>query len=288
MNTEEKKIDISAVIPTIGEKSLHKLIGNLNSGTVIPKEIILIYPPNEKKTLNENSYDNLRIMNSLKKGQVAQRYWGIKNTNYDLILQLDADISMKKNTLEELLKAYNLKGPKVAVGAKVKIINSKKKQSVAGDKLKKVFNFIGGGNINIVDKKKEFRFDHWFVNYSQPLKSQFVNLIPGGCILFNKKYYENFDYYPLNGHAIGEDLINSLYLRKYGNNLFFQKTAEVYQPKSTGYDHHNTKELYIFLVKIFKIKKHICKIAKGNIFRYYIWYIYFVVVSITKFIIHKK
>ena len=35
-------------------------------------------------------------MNSFKKGQVAQRYWGIKNTNYDLILQLDADISMKK------------------------------------------------------------------------------------------------------------------------------------------------------------------------------------------------
>ena len=287
MNAVKKKIDLSTVIPTVGEKSLNKLIENLNTGTVIPKEIILIYPPKIKKTLNENSYDNLRIIHSSKKGQVAQKFWGIKNTNYDLILQLDSDISMKKNTLEELLKAYNLKGPKVAVGANVKIINSKKKKNVVGEKLKKVFKFIGGGNINIVDTEKEFRFDHWFINYSQPLKSQFVNLIPGGCILFNKKYYKNFDYYPLNGHAIGEDLINSLYLRQYGNNLFFQKTAEIYQPQSTGYDHQNIKELCFFLVKNFKIKKLICKIAKGNIFRYYVWYVYFVVVSTTKFIIQK-
>ena len=152
MNGVKKKIDLSAVIPTVGEKSLNKLIKDLNSGTLIPKEIILIYPPRTKKTLNENSYNNLRIIHSPKKGQVAQKFWGIKNTNNDLILQLDSDISIKKNTLEELLKAYYLKGPKVAVGAHVKIINSKK-QSVVGDKLKKVFNFIGGGNSNIVDKK---------------------------------------------------------------------------------------------------------------------------------------
>ena len=118
-------------------KILNKLIEDLNSGTVIPKEIILIYPPKNKKTLNENSYDNLRIIHSSKKGQVAQKFWGIKNTNYDLILQLDSDITIKKNTLEELLKAYYLKGPKVAVGANVKVINSKKKNIVVGEKLKK-------------------------------------------------------------------------------------------------------------------------------------------------------
>ena len=49
MNTVKKKIDLSAVIPTVGEKSLNKLIEDLNSGTVIPKEIILIYPPKIKK-----------------------------------------------------------------------------------------------------------------------------------------------------------------------------------------------------------------------------------------------
>ena len=38
MNGVKKKIDLSAVIPTVGEKSLNKLIKDLNSGTVILKK----------------------------------------------------------------------------------------------------------------------------------------------------------------------------------------------------------------------------------------------------------
>ena len=280
--------DISVVIPTVGEESLIKLIEELKVGTVIPREIIVVCPKRQFKSLNNKLCKNITVLKSTKLGQVAQRFLGIERASYNIILQLDADIIIKKNTLEELLKAYHLKGPKVAISANIKIFdfNNQIINSVfIESKIKKVFKFLGGGNVNSVDHKNEFRFDSWFDKYQQPNKSKYVNVIPGGCILFNKKYYKNFDYYPLQGHAIGEDILNSIYFKQYGNKLYFEKKAVIFQPKSSGYDHATFKQLFYFLLKMYIIKKIACKLANGNIYRYNVWFIYFIIISIIKYIL---
>ena len=288
MIRENKTKGISVVIPTVGEESLINLIEDLKVGTVIPKEIIVVCPKKKINLFNNKICKNVIVLKSTKSGQVAQRFMGIQRASYNIILQLDADIILKKNTLEELLRAYHLKGPKVAISANVKvfdfnnqIINSIFKEN----KIKKVFKFLGGGNINILDDKDEFRFDSWFVTYEQPNKSKYVNVIPGGCTLFNKKYYRNFDYYPLKGHAIGEDILNSIYLKQYGNKLYFEKKAVIFQPKSSGYDHVTFKQLFYFLLKMYIIKKIACKLVNGNIYRYHLWFIYFFIISIIKYML---
>ena len=122
-----------------------------------------------------------------------------------------------KNTLKELWNTHLFFGEKVAIGPR--IIHSldgvylEKKQK---KKWKNVFNILGGGNINIVSNQNPFRFDSWYQDWQPPEKSGFVNILPGGCIMFNKTNYINFDYYPLKGKATGEDILNSVYFKKYG------------------------------------------------------------------------
>ena len=281
-------LKVSVVIATVGEGSLKTLIEQIKSSSCVPDEIIVVYPTVEMVKKIFIKFNDILVIRSPKSGQVAQRSLGISKAKNNCVLQLDADIQIKNNTIEKLVKAYNALGPKVAVGPKFKILNSKDPVKNKKKKLfKSIFKIFGGGNINIVDKNKPFRYDCWFFEYKQPKLSGYTNVLPGGCILFNKNYYKNFDFYPLEGKALGEDLLNSVYFQNYGCKLFYVSEASIYLSEEGIYSYKSVKHLIYDLKKIYEIKYLVCILAKGNVIRFHVWYYYYIIISIVKFFLKK-
>ena len=148
-NIYRKNFKLSIVIATVGEETLNKLIKQIKSSTFIPDEIIIVFPTVDMvKNITLKPKDIL-IFRSPKSGQVAQRYYGISKAKNKYILQLDADIEIKKDTIEQLIKSYIINGPKIAVGPKIDYLNKNKinkKNKYRAWKF--VFQIFGGGNIN--------------------------------------------------------------------------------------------------------------------------------------------
>jgi glycosyltransferase involved in cell wall biosynthesis len=289
-NLDLKNFKLSIVIATVGEETLKKLIKQIKSSTFIPNEIIVVFPEVDMvEKIFLKSKDTL-IFRSPKSGQVAQRCYGISKAKNKYILQLDADIEIKKDTIEQLIKSYIINGPKIVVGPKFDYLNKKKinkKNKYRAWKF--IFQIFGGGNINVFDLNKPFRYDSWFYDYKQPKKSGHTNVLPGGCILFNKDYYKNFDFYPLKGKALGEDLINSVYFQSFGCKLFFEVKSTIYLSEEGVYVYKNIYNLIIDLIKIYKIKRFVCILAKGNLYRFHLWFCYYILLSLLKHtLIHKK
>ena len=281
-------IDVSVVIPTIGEENLSKLIKDLLNGSRIPKEIILVYPPNYNFLKTKISNKVIMIKSKIK-GQVFQRKYGIEKASYDTILQLDSDLTIFKNTLKELWDTHSFHGKKVAIGPRIihsyDGVNIEKKQK---KKWKNIFDILGGGNINVISNQKPFRFDSWYHDWLPPENSGFVNVLPGGCIMFDKTYYINFDYYPFEGKATGEDLLNSVYFREYGFKLYVNIKAKIIHPGFNEYTHFRLKDLCHYLVKVYKIKFKVCNIASGNFVRLHLWFFYYTLGQIIKFFFSNK
>ena len=296
MNFDQKKTKInsknfklSIVIATIGEESLKKLINQIKSSTFIPDEIIVIFPTADMIKKINFKCENILLYRSPKSGQVAQRSYGISKARNKYILQLDADIEIQKDTIEQLVKTYIINGPKIVVGPKFdylnKINSNKKNKFIA---LKSVFQIFGGGNINIFNIKKPFRYDSWFYDYKQPKISGYTNVLPGGCILFNKTYYKNFDFYPLKGKALGEDLLNSVYFQNYGCKLFYEVKSIIYLSEEGVYIYKNIYNLIKDLIKIYKIKYLVCVLAKGNFYRFHLWFCYYIILNVFKHALRPK
>ena len=286
---KEKKFPMTVVIPTIGEKNLVDLITQIKTSSFVPNEIIIVYPTKEKvKKINHN-FDNVKIIRSPKSGQVAQRSFGIEKAKNNYILQMDADLKIKKDTIKKLISSFKKFGPKVAVGPKMDFLNEAniKYRGVNFKKWKKIFKVFKGGDVNIVSKKDPFRYDCWFDEFVQPKVSGYTNILPGGCILFDKTYYKNFDFYPFSGKALGEDILNSIYFQNYGCKLYYEANSKIVHPEPGFYSYDTIKQLFNDLILIYKIKFLACRLAGGNVIRYHTWFCYYTFITIMKFMLKK-
>ena len=250
---------ISVVIPTIGEKILHKVIKKLLSGTIIPNEILLVFSENDKENaFAYNNYENTKILFCPFKGQVKQRIFGFRNANNKYVLQLDSDILVSRNTIE-LLFGQIIKNSKCCISPKIvnKDLLKKKfvaKQSQSG-KITKWGNSI------------------WFSNANYPNKIQELEWLQGGCIMHSKKNLIIDNYYPFKGKAYGEDVIHSCLLRKNKIKLYLNPDIKVFEiGNDTNLSYLNFKELSEFLKNNFLSKFIIVKLIKGSYFLFFIWF----------------
>ena len=105
---------LSVVIPSLGGDCLQHTISSLNSGSVKPDEILVCLPSASSiKQVNIN-YDNTRLINVGEYGQVAQRIFGFKESQYEYVLQLDDDIILENKCIEKLMISIK-KNNKLAV-----------------------------------------------------------------------------------------------------------------------------------------------------------------------------
>jgi len=268
---------ISVVIPTIGEKILHKVIHRLLQGTTMPNEIVLVFPEEYKNKASEyQNYKNTKIVISMIKGQVAQRILGFKIAHYEYVLQLDSDILVNKKTLSLLLEQYD---SNKNMCLSPKIINK---------------DFLKSNNYNNYKKKYAGKItlwgsSIWFGKNNQPKNNIEVEWLQGGCVLHIKKNLILENYYPYKGKAYGEDVIQSCILKNEKKiKLIYCPTIKVIEIACSQNIHNfNLKSVLEFIKNNYLSKKKIIKINNGSYSMFYIWFILFILKRMKIFIIRK-
>ena len=100
-------INVSVVIPTLGQKKLIKVVNYLNQDRNFKiSEIILSIPRNKYnhiKNITKN-IDNVKIVCNAKKSQVLQRIKGFKEAKEKDVLQLDDDTFISAKDINILKK----------------------------------------------------------------------------------------------------------------------------------------------------------------------------------------
>lgn len=93
---------ISVIIPTLNEgKYIHKLIKQLKQQTIKPDEIIVVDGDSEDDTVKKAK--GAKIIKTYVRSPAHQRNLGAKKAKGKYLLFVDADMTLPKNTIEQLL-----------------------------------------------------------------------------------------------------------------------------------------------------------------------------------------
>lgn len=230
--------DISIVIPSIGGEVLLKTISFINSGTLVPKEIIVVVPNEFIHRIPNLTLPNLHFEVVGFKGQVAQRAHGFKIAKSDFVMQLDDDICVDSKCIEKLLDGLKSLGSGHSVGPSIFYKETNSTVYSLGTGLSKYIKnlksyFLSGaawgvkrmGTISSNGVGFGYDYDLNKEEYSR------TEWLAGGCVLHFRSGLILESYFPLKGKAYGEDLIHSYLLGKAGVKLYNVKSAICYIEK---------------------------------------------------------
>ena len=213
---------ISVVIASLGGASLKKTIRELNSGTIIPDEILICLPDNSEN-LSEIKDENVVFTICSCEGQVQQRSIGFKNVRNSVVLQLDDDVSLCKDSLEKMLFYLKIKGQGNVVGPIYYNFKTGRCISELSEGLKGFIRniyeyFVCGAPWGY---KRMGTVSPFGFNYGVDPKHSEERLygsewLPGGCVLSYKKDLILDNFFPYQGKAFCEDIINSFLRKKIG------------------------------------------------------------------------
>jgi GT2 family glycosyltransferase len=262
-------LNLTIVIPTVGEESLLKVVKNLNSNISRPKKIlIVIYKENLIKIDKEiNNYDNVEIATTNLPGQVHQRVEGFKLAKTNFVMQLDADCFIDNQSIIEMIN-FLKSNDKTSVGPCFLDIknNLPIHKLINESKIKRIIKnlVLGFPNDNKIMGKISKAGTNFGVD-SNFLKEDVIQVewIPGGCSMHYKKNLCLKNYFPFKGKAYYEDLIHSKILIQNDIKLFIIKKAIC----KTEFPIFPTKlkEFFMYL----KSYNYSCKIYKVGIVRKY-------------------
>jgi glycosyltransferase involved in cell wall biosynthesis len=214
---------VSVVIPTLGGESVWETIECLNSGTLVPEEILLCIPETETHRVNGRVVPNVTILPTTCRGQVAQRARGFRAARSPLVLQLDDDIMLDRDCLERLVEFLGTEtglavGPELydrATGRYRSFLarDPTTKTGVAESILYWVINGPAGYQPGQIGRAG--------INMGVPQSGDYRGLawLPGGCVLHRREELELSDFYPFPGKAFAEDLFHSALLTRKGIKL---------------------------------------------------------------------
>jgi hypothetical protein len=227
----ENFLNLTIVIPTVGEKALLGVIKNLNSTISRPKKIlVVVYKENFIKINKDiNIYDNVEIVQTNSSGQVNQRVEGFKLALTDFVMQIDADCYIDNQSIKAMIDFLKT-DENISVGPCFFDINNNLPihKLNSNNRMPQIIkNLILGfpNNNSIMGKVSKsgtnFGVDFFFLKK----KAIQVDWIPGGCLMHHKKNLYLKDYYPFKGKAYYEDLIHSKILIQKNLKLFIIKDA---------------------------------------------------------------
>jgi glycosyltransferase involved in cell wall biosynthesis len=287
MNKNQK---VSVVIATLGGNTILRTIGALNNGSIIPEEILICIPIDYISRVNSLPYENIRVIATHCRGQVAQRAIGFQQASFEFVLQLDDDIELRQDCLEKLVikisEANNTAiSPKMmdsntgnyhyslvperftnSVHSKIMfwIINGKKGY-IAGK--------IGRAGVGMGLPEKP---DDWYD----------LDWLPGGCILHRKENLITYNFYLLTGKAFAEDLFHSVLLRNKNIRLIRCGDAICDVDFSHGISLDSFGVLKGYIAYAIALKNFI-KNNTGNIFFLYLYLVFNLYCIVYKYILKK-
>ena len=279
-------MSLSVVIPTLGNDILFKTLESINNSSVRPDEIIICLPNDSAISIERfKIYQNIEVLKTKTKGQVAQRAEGFLRAKHEYILQTDDDIILENNCIKELIHCSS-KHDKIAVGPKIFDLNNRYHSPRLKSHNSSLYeNFI----FYLINGKSGYqagKISSAGIAMGTPDDSKDYNVdwLPGSCILHKKNNLIKYNYYPYLGKAYSEDILHSMILKK--NNIFLVRSAKAKcnVDLNSGI---NMSSVFLEFYCVLRIGLYILK-TKKNIYRYIIFYIATYLLKALKFIIGKK
>ena len=268
--------EVSVVIPTLGGSTLLKTINILNSGTIVPAEILICIPVKYASRVSNLNFDNVRIVETDMCGQVAQRAIGFREASHLFVMQLDDDIHVGRECIKTLFDSLNSVDSNSAVAPSFIDINSGKSvytSSFNRSVLNKIYYWLSNGSDGykpgIVDKS----CTSIGVNPSREKNELIsVNWLAGGCVLHHKDFLVLDNFYPFSGKAFNEDIIHSHLLREKGVKLWVstKATCRLEIIPSTNY---RFREFINNFVADYKSRKYFARMSGRSVLRMHVFYI---------------
>lgn len=255
---------------SLGGETIVRTVNSINSGTVIPEEIIVVIPSNYAHAIPRDSINNVRYEIVDLQGQVAQRLYGFNIARNKFVMQVDDDMCFEKDCIENLLKIINHLGPKSAVGPSLFFsddkttaypmistgINNLKALLLSGakwgDKRMGTFNKIGTA----------YGYD------PSKVTGDYVRTewLAGGCVVHYRSGLVMENYFPFSGKAYGEDLIHSTLLSKAGVKLYTVKNAVCY------FERPNIEREHYSVYSDYRSRCHLNRLRGLGTLRVHIWF----------------
>lgn len=220
---------ISVVIATLGGKFLKSTLNSLNQGSVCPAEILICIPATEAENVAHLEDENVRILKTDFRGQVAQRRFGFASAKHEIVMQLDDDMLVDRLCVECLLTTLKAFGPKVAVAPALldqKTGNSVYKKPVSHRILLAFYYWLMNGSAGYVPGKIDKSGSAVGVDPAQSdARLHDVEWLAGGCVLHYRDNLVLDNFWPLAGKAYYEDVVHSYLLRGKGVRLLVDVNA---------------------------------------------------------------
>ena len=280
--------DLSVVIATLGGISLRKALIALNSGSVIPQEIIICIPKDVSVQLEDMNYKNIKIIRTSKRGQVIQRLEGLLQAKSPIVIQMDDDVFIEKKTIEELLFILNIYGRGHALSPVFCDANStelltKYKKGFKGI-IRNLIDFTFFGSYWGILKMGTISYSGTPFYYDFNLLDKDLMLstwLPGGMVICHKEDLILEDYYPFEGKAYYEDVIHSILWRNKGIKLM---VANIIVPTLVNKEKTTLNEL----INEYHAKKYLISLLNyGNLY-YYLSFFFSLIMNFIKKLNLKK
>jgi hypothetical protein len=227
--------DLSVVIATLGGASLDGTLRRLNCGSIRPKEILVCIPEKEIARVKITLADNVTIIATSVRGQVAQRAVGLSLAKSSYVMQMDDDVYLEDGSLGQLLSSLQQLGRGNVVAPLYK--NSADNHFIthfdSGIKgwLASVESSLlcsAPWGLRRMGKLTALGLVYW-VDPRHIQQDEFeVEWLPGGCVVCAREDLVTDSYYPLAGKAYTEDVVHSILWREHGCRLWVVVTASCY------------------------------------------------------------
>jgi hypothetical protein len=281
-----RKISVSIVIATLGDKKVSRVINFLNKDKIYDiSEIILSVPKNKKNHLEHlvGRDKNVKIVCVNRKSQVHQRIQGFKIAKENQVLQLDDDIYIKKNSIKILIKRIAQLNSKKCFAPIYKDFNGNylhKNKNINFNNLHLIVLLLVFGSISKI--KKIGSIDNALIyyggfNYNDTCKYLEVDWLLGGCVIHKKKNLILKNYFPYDGKSFCEDLIHSILLKNKGIKLYADREAYVLCKRKDSLN--NLKQFKSFIMGL-KFFINLSNYDFYNVFRKFYLFIFYQLIKI--------
>lgn len=245
-------------------------INLVNNGTVVPDEILICIPDEfSNRVARFSDLPNVRVVKTACKGQVRQRIEGFRRVQNELVIQLDDDIYIYRDCFEKLLKGINKLPENSAVSPSLVFEPSRASCYDAVHIDSRINRMIHGTNWFKPGGITRTAMNIGLNAFKEDKRHTEVEWLPGGCVLHRRSNLVLFDFYPFEGKAYYEDVIQSIHLKNKGVSLFIDKSAICgIDPIETDCSH------FFFPLKSFNLyfpyRRHIVKLNKNSLMYLYI------------------
>lgn len=231
----EENVGLSVVIATLGGACLEHTIASLMAGSAVPDEVLICIPESHIQNVSSFSSEVIKIIVTEVRGQVKQRAYGFTQARFPLVMQLDDDILLERDSISNMIQYLlqlgkgNVIGPVYYGTLSKKCIHALKTGITAIPK--NLFDYL----ICAAPwgKKKMGRVSAIGLNYgvddqycAESLKQ--TDWMPGGCVLSFKEELILQDFFPFSGKAYCEDIFHSFYRKQAGINSWVAQGIKVY------------------------------------------------------------